>query len=184
MSSPRVQKIFEGLPEQLRRMGYANAMAKNGIPTCLVWSGRNAAGNDTVVLDLDSATWTTGNRRAIIEAIPAGTSPTDYADFHTQSHASGHYIDGSVSLKVYMEANVGTSADAAAALASLVNAQSKFGRELLHILRGQEGAPFDLLLTANAVEPTVDGANGASSTAATSDAGYYMPYGMTYPGGV
>lgn len=173
MSSPRITKLWEGLAEQLHRQGYAGTVSKQGIALCIKWIGRDAAGKDACVVDLDSATWASGNRRAIIVATAAGTKPTDFADFHTQSHAAGHQIDGSVSLTCYMEAP-----------AAHTDAQARFERELLHVLRGQLGAPISLQLTANGTEPTVNGANGAGATAATTDAGDYLPYGMAVSGGI
>lgn len=177
MSSPRVTKIWEGLAEQLHRMGYKGTLSAQGIPTCIRWMGRDANGLDACLVDLDSATWTTGNRRAILVATPAGSSPTDFADFHTQSHAAGHTLDGSVSLTLVQEALAnGTPAQ--------TGAQAAFQRDLLHILRGQEGAPVTLKLTDAATEPTWNGVNGATSTATSTDAGTALPYGMAYPGGI
>lgn len=173
MSSPRVQKIFEGLAEQLNRQGYKGAISKNGMNSAVKWQGRDATGKDACVIDLTAAAWSTANLHAIIVATPAGTKPVDFTDFHTQSHAAGHNLDGSVSLTVYMEAP-----------ANHINAHAKFHREMLHILRGQLGAPVSLLLTATTVQPTVNGVNGAVATAATTDAGDYLPYGMAYPGGI
>lgn len=174
MSSPRITKLWEGLAEQLRRQGYAGTISKQGIPTCLTWLGRSTAdGKDAAVLDLDAGAWATGHRRAILVATPAGTKPQDFAAFHTQSHAAGHQLDGSVSLTVYMEAP-----------ASQTAAHAKFERELLHILRGQLGAPVSLQMCANGTEPTVDGINGASASASYTDAGDYLPWGMAIPGGI
>lgn len=178
MSSPRVTKIFEGLAGQLQRMGYKQALDKFGGRPVIRWIGRVAdaapaeAGHDAVLLDLDSATWTTGNRRAILIADPA-TDLSDTKALKTQSHAFGHFLDGSVSFKMIMETPADYTGNAA-----------QFFAEMLHILRGQLGAPVDLYLTANGTEPTYNGVNGASSTAASTEAKFYLPYGMTYPGGV
>src|SRR4051812_13595684 len=133
MSSPRITKLFEGMAEQLHRAGYAGAIAKNGMPTCIRYLGRDAAGKDAVLIDLDAQSWASGQKRVIIVATPAGTKPVDYADFHTQSHASGHMLDGSVALTVYMESTaLASPANAAAALASQTGAQEKFQRDMLH----------------------------------------------------
>lgn len=176
MSSPRVTKIFEGLAEQLHRQGYKDAIAKNGTRPVIRWLGRDAAGRDAVLIDLTAATWSTANLRAILVAKPASDS-NDTAGFKTQSHAAGHTLDGSVSFELYMECHANTNAGQA-------SAHARFQREMLHILRGQLGAPIELLLTNNGTEPTVDGVNGAVATAAATDAGAFLPYGMTYPGGV
>lgn len=168
MSSPRIQKIYQGLTESLRKLGpYANAF-KTGIK----WQGRDAAGKDAVVIDLTATAWATQNLRVIIVADPASDA-NDTAALKTQSHASGHFLDGSVSFRVYMETP-----------ATHVNELAKFQREILHVLRGQLGAPIQLLLTAGAVEPTVAGVNGEALTAATTDAGTYQPYFFALAGGI
>lgn len=168
MSSPRVQKIYQGLTEQLRKLGPYKDAFKNGI----VAQGRDAAGRDAVLIDLTSPTWATGNLRVIIAANPASDAQNTAA-FHTQSHAAGHFIDGSVSFEVRMETPANWTGTAA-----------KFHREILHALRGQLGAPLTLLLTANTTQPTLNGLNGAGATAATTDAGTYNPYFFSLPGGV
>lgn len=168
MSSPRVQKIWQGLTEQLRKLGpYPNAF-KTGI----VAQGRDAAGRDAVVIDLTAATWATANLRAIIAANPA-SDINNTAAFRTQSHASGYFIDGSVSFDLYMETP-----------ANFTGNHAHFEREMMHALRGQLGAPLHLLLTANGTQPTLDGLNGAVATAATTDAGTYQPYFFAVSGGI
>lgn len=168
MSSPRVQKIWQGLTEQLRKLGpYPNAF-KSGI----IAQGRDADGRDCVLIDLTGASWSTGNLRAIIAANPA-SDENNTAALKTQSHASGHFIDGSVSFEVRMETP-----------ASWTASHARFQRELLQALRGQLGAPVRLLLTDNGDAPTLEGLNGAVSTEATTDAGTYQPYFFALPGGV
>jgi hypothetical protein len=168
MSSPRVQKIYQGLTEQLRKLGpYPNAFKTGTIAV-----GRDSTGRDAVVIDLTGPSWLTANLRVIIAANPASDA-NNTAAFKTQSHASGYFIDGSVSFEVRME----TPANHTGTLA-------RFQREVLHALRGQLGAPLQLLLTANGTEPTLNGVNGAVATAATTDAGTYQPYFFALPGGV
>lgn len=168
MSSQRVQKIYQGLTEQLRKLGpYPNAF-KSGI----VAQGRDAAGRDCVLIDLTGSSWATANLRAIVAANPASDAGATAA-LRTQSHASGHFIDGSVSFDVYMEEP-----------ASWTGEHARFQRELMHALRGQLGAPMSLKLTANGDEPTLDGLNGETSTETTTDAGTYQPYFFAVPGGV
>lgn len=168
MSSPRVQKIYQGLTEQLRKLGpYPNAFK-----TGTVAVGRDSTGRDAVVIDLTSPTWSTANLRVIIAANPASDAGNTAA-FKTQSHASGTFIDGSVSFEVRMETP-----------ANHTGSHARFTREIMHALRGQLGAPMQLLLTANGTEPTLNGINGAGSTAATTDAGTYQPYFFALPGGV
>lgn len=170
MSSPRVQKIFEGLSDQLKRLG---GYSYTDLRSVIVWQGRDAQGRDACVLDIDSPTWADNNRRAIIVAEPAkATGGTDA--LRTQSHASGHFLDGSVNFKIYMETPE-----------SWTDQQAHFQRLLTHMFLGQLGAPVELLLTANDTEPTVEGVNGAGSTAAATSAGQLKPYGgISYPGGV
>lgn len=168
MSSARVQKMFTGLTEQLRKLGpYANAF-KSGI----VAQGRDSAGRDAVLIDLTGPTWATGNLRVIIAAV-AAADYTNSDQFKTQSHVANHFIDGSVSFEVRMETP-----------ATHTDAHAKFQREILHALRGQLGAPVELLLTANATQPTLQGLDGAAATAATVSAGVYNPYFFALPGGV
>lgn len=168
MSSPRISKIFIGLTESLRKLGpYANAFK-----TGLVWSGIDLNGGNACVIDLTSATWATAHLRAVLVSIPAHDSQ-NLAALKTQSHAAGMFIDGSVSFQLIME-------DAA----SNMSAHAKFQREIMHVLRGQLGAPVELLLTANTVEPKVNGVNGATSTADTTSAGTYQPYFFAVSGGI
>ena len=168
MSSPRIQKVYQGLTESLRKLGpYANAFK-----TSIKWQGHDAFGKDAVLIDCTATAWAAGNLRVIIVADPA-TDANDTAALHTQSHASGHFLDGSVSFRVYMETP-----------ALHTNELAKFQREILHVLRGQLGAPMQLLLTANTVEPTVAGVNGELLTEATIDAGTYQPYFFALSGGI
>jgi hypothetical protein len=169
MSSPRVQKIFEGIPDQLKRLGGYTF----DIKAVLRWQGRDAAGRDACVLDIDSATWADNARRAILVAVPSDSNPS-VAAMHTQSHASGHTLDGSVRFLMYLETPE-----------SWTGAQAHFGRLMQQVLLGQLAAPLEVLYTANDTEPTVDGVNGETSTASATSAGQLLPYGgISYPGGV
>ena len=168
MSSPRIQKVFQGLTNSLRLLGPYPDAFKTGIK----FQGHDSAGKDAVVIDLTSATWATANLRVIIVA-DAASDANNTAAFKTQSHAAGMFLDGSVSFRVYSETPADYVGDAA-----------KFQREILHVLRGQLGAPIQLLLTANGVEPTVAGVNGAVATAVATDAGHYTPYFFSVAGGV
>lgn len=176
MSSPRVQKIWQGLTEQLRKLGpYPNAFAGFGGSSThgsIVAQGRDVNGRDAVVIDVDSATWATANRRIIVAANPA-SDVNNTAALKTQSHASGTFIDGSVSFDLYMETP-----------ANYTGLHAQFYRNVLQALKGQLGAPVHILLTANGTEPTLNGINGAGATAATTDAGTDQPYFFALPGGV
>lgn len=169
MSSPRIQKIFEAMPDQLKRLGQYTFE----LSSVLKWQGRDALGRDAAVIDIDSTTWADNNRRVIIVAKEA-SDKNNQAGFKTQSHSSGQSMASSVSFLVYME----TAEDH-------TGEQARFQRLVMHMLLGQLGAPCELLLTANDTEPTVNGVNGAGATAATTSAGTYLPYGnVAYPGGI
>lgn len=172
MSAVRVTKIFEGLAEQFRRQGYPQAFDIHGTRPCIKWIGRAADGRDAVVIDLTSAVWAAGNLRCVIAANPA--SDLNHTDaLKTQSHASGYFIDGSVSFDVFVESPL-----------SWVGEQSRFLIEAIHILRGQLGAPITLHVTAAGTEPTLAGVNGETVDVTGVDGGVFLPYGMTYPGGI
>ena len=168
MSSVRVQKIYQGLTESLRKLGPYPDAFKTGIK----WQGRDANGKDAVLIDLTATVWATDNLRVIVIADPASDS-NNTAAFKTQSHASGYFLDGSVSFEVYLETP-----------ATWINDLAKFQREMLHVLRGQLGAPIQLFLSDNGVEPTKNGVNGAVADAVFSDAGTYEPYFFSLAGGV
>jgi hypothetical protein len=169
MSSPRVQKIFEAMPDQLKRLGQYSFDISNVIK----WQGRDSLGRDAVLIDIDSTTWADNNRRVIIVAVEA-SDKNNQAGFKTQSHSQGQSMASSVSFLVYAE----TPEDH-------TGAQAHFLRLVQQMLVGQLGAPMELLLTANDTEPTVDGVNGANTTASTTSAGRIVPYGsVAYPGGI
>jgi hypothetical protein len=169
MSSPRVQKIFEAMPDQLKRLGQYSF----DLSSVIKWQGRDAQGRDAVLIDIDSTAWADNNRRVIIVAVEAADK-NNQAGFKTQSHSSGQYMGTSVKFLVYAE----TPEDH-------TGAQAHFFRLVQHMIVGQLGAPMELLLTANDTEPTVDGVNGANTTATTTSAGKIAPYGnVAYPGGI
>jgi hypothetical protein len=172
MSSVRVQKLFEAMPEQIKRVGGYSVNFKE----VLRWLGRATAGTyvgqDACVIDFDALAWADNARRAIIVAEPAADL-NNTASMKTQSHAMGYFLDGSVRFHLFMETPE-----------ALTNAQAKWQREVLHHLMGQLGAPVQLWYCANDTEPTIEGVNGAVATAAFTSAGWYLPWGMTYPGGV
>lgn len=168
MSSPRVQKIFEAMPDQLKRLGGYSF----DIRQVIRWQGRDASGRDACLIDLTSATWADGNLRAILVAIPA-SDLNNTAAMKTQSHASGHSLDGSVKFSLYAETPE-----------SQTDAQARFLRLLQQHINGQLAAPMELFLGTNDTEPTVNGVNGAVATSTYTSAGTYLPWGMTYPGGV
>lgn len=177
MSSPRVQKQFEAVPNQIRRLGKYSIDFRE----VMRWQGRvdastdltGFAGRDAALIDFDSLSWSTANQRAILVAEPA-SDLQDTAALKTQSHASGHNLDGSVRYHLYVEDPGALSGD-----------HARWIRDLTHHFRGQLGAPCQLHWTANGTEPTIKGVNGeAGATPAYTDGEWMLPYGMTYPGGV
>jgi hypothetical protein len=172
MSSIRVQKIFDALQENLRRSGY-DTVTKDGLSSKVVWQGRDGASpieHDAVVIDVTNAAWAAANLRAILVAIEAGDGYPIAA--FTQSHASGEIIQGGVKFRMYIETP-----------ANFTGAHKIFMDKLLLILVGQMGAPVDMYLSANTVEPTVTGVNGAVATVGTFAASY-LPWGMATMSGV
>lgn len=180
MSSPRVQKIFEAMPNQLRRLGKYDVDFREVVR----WQGRISAdtdgyeGFDACVIDLDSATWSTLNKRVLLVAEAAADQNRTQAML-TQSHASGHFLDGSVRFHAYMESPVEFFGASAAA-----KAYAKFIHLVQQHIVGQLAAPLQIHFVDATDEPELDGANGASATAPSEAMEWLLPYGMTYPGGV
>jgi len=176
MSSPRVQKYFSAMPEQIKRLG---GYSYNFL-TVLVWTGRVASGpylgKDACIIDIDSSTWADNNRRVILLAEPA-SDLNGTAALKTQSHAAGQYIDGSVYFKAYFETPE-----------SWTGAQAAFGRHVLHHLKGQLGSPVQIFYGTNDVAPALEGVNGASAGDETAcgwtSAGWDIPGLWPAPGGV
>lgn len=171
MSSPRVVKILSSIEENLKNLG-------NNKPKQVVF-GTAQSKYQAVTIDLSKAAgaaWATGDLRAIIVAIPGGSEISDA--MRTQSHALGQFIDGSVSLQLWME-----SLNTTAAPTTAEKAYVKFQQDLIHTLRGQFGAPVELFLTAEGTQPTVDGLNGAVANVGASVA-FLAPYGRNYVGGI
>lgn len=168
MSAIRVQKMFEAMANQIKKLGGYSEDWRDA----LVWQGQDAAGKDSVVIDFDGSSWSSANRRVLIVAQPASDA-NNTAQLKTQSHAQGEFISGSVWFKVYSETPANWTGDHAA-----------FLRKVQQHLLGQLGAPTQLAFTANGTEPTVNGVNGASATATNTEAEKMLPYGLTYPGGV
>jgi len=176
MSSPRVQKYFEAMPQQIKNLGGYTYNFR----TVIVWQGRVTtgpnAGKDAMVMDIDSATWADNNRRVLILATPASDLNATAA-MKTQSHAAGNYIDGSVRFAMYVETPE-----------SWTNAQAYFTRAVEHHLRGQLGSPVEVFYGANDVQPILEGVNGGTSGQETTStfvsAGTDIPALWPAPGGV
>jgi hypothetical protein len=172
MASIRVQKIFDSLQENLRRMGFVT-LNKDGTDAAVVWQGRDLTTppHDAIVIDCTSiAAWATGNLRAILYAVPAGDGYPAAA--FTQSNASGEIIQGGVSFQLWMETP-----------ASFTGQHVFFMNQMLHILRGQMGAPVALYLSANGTQPTITGVNGAVASVGAFVASY-EPWGIAPVGGI
>lgn len=181
MSSPRVQKLFEAMPDQLRKLGKYDV----SFTEAMRWQGRVSVttdgydGFDAAVIDMTDAAWATLNKRFIIVAETAADKNRTQGML-TQSHAQGHYVDGSARFHVYMEAPATPGSGASAANLEY----SRFVANVQQHLVGQLASPVQFHFTTTATEPEVDSVNGATSTAAHSDLDWLLPYGMTYPGGV
>ena len=180
MSSPRVQKIFEAMPNQLRRLGKYDINFQEVIR----WQGRVDAttdgyeGFDACVLDLTDAAWATLGKRVILVAEPA-SDKNRTTSMYTQSHASTHFIDGSVRFHAYMESapKFFGSTDAAKEYARFID-------NVQQHLVGQLASPVQFHFTDALDEPALDGVNGETASATSEDQGWLIPYGMVYPGGV
>ena len=177
MSALSAFKMFEAMPEQIKKIGGYTY----DINSVIRWIGTidsaaAQAGLPAMVLDIDASTWADGNRRVIIVAQPAWDH-NKTAALMTQSHAAGQYLFGSYRFRVYSETPESHTGD-----------QAKFMRFVQQALAGQLGAPMELLFGDNDVQPRVSGVQGASAANETTSnfvsAGWVLPYGMVYPGGV
>ena len=171
MNSQRVQKLFQAMPDQIKRLGGYSF----DINSVIRWQGRVTAGahagKDAMILDIDSATWADNNRRVIIVAEPAADL-NNTAAMKTQSHAAGMYIDGPVRLKVYCETPE-----------AWTDAQAKFQRLVQHHIVGQLSCPMELYFGTNDVKPEIQGVEGAvADSAGLASAGWYLPWGMATMG--
>lgn len=171
MSSQRVQKLFDAMPDQIRKLG----AYQTDYRAAMKWQGRvdssNAllAGRDACVIDFTATAWATQNLRAIIVAETA-----DYGQgLQTQSHSLGNQIDGGVALHVYMETPTTWVSDLA-----------KFQRDVIQHLRGQLSAPVQLHLCPATDEPTVQDVNGALASETYVDSEFMLPYFTAVPGGI
>ncbi len=174
MSTPRNQRMFEAMPDQLRKLGgyavdFAKALKAGGVVSA---TGSAFDGFDAAVIDLSNSVWATGNLRFIVIAEPAADI-NQTASMKTQSHAYGQFLDGSSRFHVMVEAP-----------ATHIDDLARFQRLVQQHILGQLGAPMKLWFSANGVEPAVAGFNGAVATTADQESDWLIPYGMTYPGGV
>lgn len=170
MSSPRIRQQMHQLPEQLVKLGKYSVSPLKAVR----WTGQDVDNNDAVVIDLDSGTWATNQKRIIVVG-EAGESILPES-MRTQSHSKGNFLEGGIRFHVYME-----SPDAVIAA---TDGLDEFMRHTLHQLRGMMGAPVQLHLTANGTEPTVEGVEGAGSTAANTASEWMLPSSLAYPGGI
>jgi hypothetical protein len=174
MSTPRNLKYFQAMPENLKRLGGYKA----DIIKSMVWSGlvNDPAGAfhgfNAAVIDLTSATWAADNKRFIVIAEPA-SDLNKTAAMYTQSHAQGHFIDGSSRFHVFMETP-----------SSFVTEHATFMRYVQQHILGQLAAPMKFWFSANTVKPEVKGVDSAAATSASTESEWMIPYGMVYPGGV
>jgi hypothetical protein len=169
MSTPRNQRTFQGMIDQIKRLGpYSNDPL-----TVITWSGQvdssntdGFAGMDAAVLDFGSG------KKVIVIAEPAGAQFN--AAFKTQSHAAGHFIDGSSRFHAFMETP-----------ANWTGANARFKEVVQHHILGQLAAPLKFWLSANGDGIAVKGVAGAGATTASAvGAEWLIPYGQVYAGGV
>lgn len=181
MSSPRAQKYFEGMPQQISRLGKYDVQP---LSSAIRWSGvitastDGFAGYNACVLDFTSATWATLNKRVILVAEPV-QDLNKTQSMRTQSHAYNQFMDGSYRFHAYMESPAAPGGANAANLAYY-----NFVRLVQQHITGQLAAPLEFHFTAVTVVPTVDTVNGASSTATFTATDWLLPWGMAVPGGV
>lgn len=169
MSSHAIFEKLAQLDEGMKNLGNPAALKK--------LFGTTADGRPAIVLNLSKASgaWASLDLKVIVVATPAGFG--DLAAFKTQSHASGEFIDGSYSFEVWMEGQ-----DLSGAPSTAKQALAKFESDIVHVLRGQNGAPVNVMLTQGA-EPTVNGVDGAVASVGALWA-RLMPYGRSFAGGV
>lgn len=169
MSTPRNARYFEGMIEQINKLGPYNA----SLNTTITWKGQvdssntdGFAGMDAAVLDFGSG------KKFIIIAEPAENILPQA--MRTQSHAYGKFIDGSSRFHVFMETP-----------ALWTDANARFQRVVQQHILGQLAAPFKLWLCDNGDTLAVKGVAGAGATTASMAAtDWLIPYGQVYAGGV
>lgn len=174
MTTPRNQKYFDAMPDNLRKLGGY----KTDFVLAVKWGGivDDAAGAfhgwDASVLDLTADAWATGNLHWVIIAEPAADL-NNTGSMKTQSHALGKFLDGSSRFHVFMEQPAAWNDDLA-----------HFNRLVQHHVVGQLAAPLKFWYSANGTQPEVKGVNGAGATTATLEADWLLPGTPVYPGGV
>jgi len=174
MSSIRNQKYFQQMPENIIKLGGYNV----NFVSVVKWSGLVTAGDyigkDAAVLDFTAGTWAAANKRIIVIAEPASEAGKLPDAMKTQSHASGHFLDGSSRFHVFCETPAGFLDD-----------HAKFLRLVQQHITGQLAAPMKLYACDNTDQPEVEGVDGAAATTATmAEGGWILPYGYAVPGGV
>lgn len=173
MSSIRNQKYFQQMPENIIKLG-GYSVSFLAVPK---WSGLVASGTyvgqDAVVLDFTANAWAAANKRVIVIAESASDAGRLPDAMKTQSHASGHFIDGSSRFHVFCETP-----------AAFTDDHAKFLRIVQQHITGQLAAPMKLWACANTVQPEIEGVDGAVASAAFTDAGWVLPYGYAVAGGV
>lgn len=188
MTTASTIKKLSSIQGQLANLGYSNTPALSVQGTISEASGSNTTlaaynGCQALVIDYDSATWATLNRRAVVVAIPAGLGLP--ASFFTQSHAAGQILEGSTSFALLVEGSAATTAPMSAAKVAL----DKFHFDLMHHLRGELGSQVRMLLADTAVQPQAGGtaataANGSTPDANLTDLGTLIAYKFATAGGV
>ena len=169
MSTPRNTKYFEGMVDQINKLGpYLSPLQST-----ITWKGRVDASNTDGFAGMDAAVFNFGSNNIFIAiAEPAGHILP--LAMQTQSHAYGMFVDGSSRFHVFMETP-----------ALWTDANARFQRVVQQHILGQLAAPFKLWLCDHGTTVAVKGVAGAGATTASMAATEWLiPYGQVYAGGV
>lgn len=166
MSAPRMSKFLKQLEENLYNLGAGKAQRK--------WFGDDSNGYAAALYNFtDSSAPTTTDKAFVIRMKTNEVAGLTWPNgMRTQSHAAGQYLDGNALVEVYFESP-----------ASFTSAHAKFVQEVIHVLRGQNGAVCRVSFTAAATLPTLNGVDGASSDVLGTELAVFLPYGRTIAGG-
>lgn len=168
-------QLFKSFPDQLKKLGkYTTSTSAMVVWVGTIGSGPYA-GFPAAVLDASAATWADNNKRVVLVGVPANNLMPD--TMKTQSHAAGQFIQDSFSFRAYFE----TPED-------WTGAQAAWTRIVTHVIVGQNAAPLEIFFGDNDVQPIVEGVNGGTSgqqvTSNFVSAGVYLPYALSYSGGI
>lgn len=172
MASPRFSKVAKQLEENLKNLGYSKAKAKV--------VSLDSEGNVIAWLNLSSAGSAAGDLQCFLRFKSWEVAGLQFPDsMKTQLHAAGQFAEGAALVELIMEAPAGVAA---------AGGLHKFLPDVIHVLRGQNGAVVKLKETNAGSAPALAPGGVLATAAATWDAegvevGVLMPYGRgTAPG--